>query len=97
MLQPIQRLDSGTSKSIQSSLIYPTLSSIVLELVNRSLHAKPKSRIDVHVHLFPEWQVTCQDDATGHEAGSSLEYLSFIGILDIQVGRHKHIQKVSCV
>lgn len=102
MMKPIQRLESGTCKSIQASLVFPTLTSIILELVNRSLHAKPTSRIDIHVHLSPEWQVTCQDDAAGnaidsleHIAASSLQYLSFLGILDIQVGCRKHIQKVT--
>lgn len=106
MQSHILRLDTETSKSIQASLVFPTLTSIILGLVYfSSLQAKPISRIQLFVHLGPEWQVTCEFDQTGRDGltldrcfavqGGSLEYLSHLGILDIQRGQHKLVQKVS--
>lgn len=102
MLPLIQQLSSTTSKSIQASLVFPTLTSIVLELVHHSLNARPGSFIEVYISLAPEWQITCQHDATDytlhpHVEGqdSSLAYLSYLGVVDVQTGQYKHIQKVS--
>jgi hypothetical protein len=101
MPSSIQHLDSTTSKSIQASLLFPTLTSVVLELVNRSLNAKPSS-IEVWITLAPEWQITCQYDAAAQKfapdnqyTDSGLDYLSYLGVVDVQHGQYRHILKVS--
>ena len=101
MQRPIERLEGSTSKQIHASLVFPSLTSIVLELVYNALTARPTSRVQVLVLLAPEWQVTCQDDGAGFPAplerleDSSLEYLSYLGTLDVQCGRRRLIQRVS--
>jgi hypothetical protein len=101
----IQKLDNTTSKSIQASLLFPTITSIIVDLVYHTLEA---SRLDSHVQVYvqfaPEWQVTVQTDTISSEQGAllpesvegcSLGYLSYLGLLDIQCGARKFIQRVS--
>lgn len=63
------------------------------------------SRIALQVHLEPEWQISCFDDAKGHRTSGSLYwneiessplfFLAYLGVLDVQRGLRKHIQSVS--
>jgi hypothetical protein len=106
----IRQLDLKTTKLVQASLLYPTLTSIVLELIHHALGgARTLSRIQLLIQLAPEWQIACEyDERTDEDLGrskvaclseheiesSALYHLTYLGLLDIQHGRQKLIQKV---
>ena len=106
MSPSIRQLDEVTSRSIQASLAFPTLTSMVVALVHRSIKRRHASRIEVHIDLHPEWHIACADDAEqrGKDeehpdlwqdfSGSRLGLLSHLGMVDVQEGPWKRIQSV---